>query len=381
MELLVALAEWQDFSLNELSRDEVFGLTDKGRAISDHLNENYVLPSLSQYEALGFTSDPIPGGSHAELELRSHPRIECDVLLIERQIPDRFIYFAPTMAGERWLDFLEAQIIFFDASDCVPGFRGQLSGAIIHSEAADDYFFLLPKSWLEPLPALLLPERIVGEIEFFRDETGQIEESRGAEAALFPPMDEHVFTSASALRNALARSLAEQTGGHYRGSDLQIAIDALFSQRTETANFSGITAPLVIILHVAPFFMLFILWQLHRAVNQLETLDGNEYWVTLDTRDLPGLLIATVFSLLPYLSAVMMAIAFCSAEAIWGIYFGHLVHFDERMHLIIEPAPPIGWLSGIGVFTVIVGIQWWVHILLAMEVSLNLLGIVLRSRT
>ncbi|MFU1479343.1 hypothetical protein ACM25N_17125 [Roseovarius sp. C7] len=378
-ELLVELLNWQNIEAVELSRDRLFAMTRKGIKIADGLNDQYVLPSVSQYEELGFAEDPILGGSVAVLELRSHPRIQCEVLMIERKIDGKYGAYAPTMAGERFVLFSMAKARFFDASDCVSGYRGQLSGLIIHSKDENEHFFVLPISWLEPLPGLLYPERFM-ETPLFEDKSGQIEISRGVEAALFEPTNQPVVTSASALRNALARSFSTQTGGKYRGTDLREAVDDLFAKKAGDASFAGINAPLNFVLHTAPLFLLFVLWQLHRAVKQIDNPKDDDYWVISDASDLPGLLVASAYALLPYFFSVVMAVSFCSALSLYGVYFGYLVRFDEEMRLVIEQAPPRGWLRGQGLFSIIVGGLWWLHMFLAMQVSLNLLTLTQKSK-
>ncbi|WP_157440820.1 hypothetical protein [Aestuariivita boseongensis] len=177
-ELLVELVDWEKMDAVALSRNDLFGRTSEGRRIADSLSDQPVLPTASQYAELGFTDDPIPGGTVAALELRSHPRIECAVLMIQRDIDGQYGAFAPTMSGERFLLFDNAKATFFDASSCVSGYRGQLSGVIVHSENEEEHFFVLPISWLEDLPSLLFPERLI-ETPLFEDSTGQIEKSRG----------------------------------------------------------------------------------------------------------------------------------------------------------------------------------------------------------
>ncbi|WP_050928381.1 hypothetical protein [Aestuariivita boseongensis] len=188
------------------------------------------------------------------------------------------------------------------------------------------------------------------------------------------------MTSASALKNALARSFSVYTGGKYKGSDLQAAVNDLFEKKASDASFAGVNAPLNFILHVAPLFLLFVLWQLHRAVEQIADPNDEDYWVITDASDLPGLLVASAYAVLPYFFSVVMAVAFCSALSLHGVYFGYLVRFNEEMRLVIEHAPPRGWLGGMSRFSVLVGVIWMWHILLAMQVSLNLLGFTLNSR-
>jgi hypothetical protein len=383
-ELLVDLVNWETLATDELSRSQLFQFTRQGQNVARHLSDQYVLPTSTQYQELGFVDEIVSGGSIASLELRSHPRIDCNILFIEREIEGRYAGFAPTMAGDRWAYLEPAYAVFFDASDCVAGFRGELSGLIIRGDALEadgaDHFFVLPLDWVKPLPHLLFPDHISEPLPF-SDPSGQIEQSRSVEAALFPPLDDHIMVSDEALRAAIARAFSDQTGGRYTGSDLNAAIDDLFEQTAENANFAGINAPLSFILHLGPIFLLFVLWQLHRAIEQFDDSEQfDTYWVIKDTRDVSGLLVASAYSLLPYLFSVLMAIVFCSAVALWGIYFGYLLRFDNEMNLVLEEAPPIGWLRGQWMVSIAVAMTWVLHMLLAMKVSLGLLGLVLKSR-
>lgn len=377
-ELLVELLDWRNLETSELSRDKLFAYTEKGKEIADGLNEQHVLPSVSQYEELGFLDDPIPSGSIATLELRSHPRIQCDILMIERKIDGEFGAFAPTMSGKRFTLFASAKAVFFDASDCVPGYRGRLSGLMIYSEVEDEHFLILPISWLRPLTGLFFPESFI-DTPLFEDESSQIENSRGIEAALFRPEEQPVMTSASALRNALARSLSARTGEKYKGTELRAAVDDLFAKKAEDASFAGIKAPLNFILYIAPVYLLFVLWQLHRAVKQIDNPNDDGYWVIIDNRDLPGLLVGSAYALLPYFFSVVTAVSFSAALSIYGVYFGYLVRFNEEMRLVVEQAPPRGWLGEQSLLSIFVASLWWVHMFLAMMVSLNLLSLTLNS--
>lgn len=369
IELLVEMVSTKETKTDPLTRDDLFRLTQNGGRIAEELNDKWVLPSESQYIELGFNNENIENGYISIANLRSLRRSQCKILLIKKQSKGRFDGYSPSYLGGNVARFQDPIITFFDASDCLSGYHVSFPGIMLSSsDDSRDDFYILPQNIVKNLNNLLLPSPPFDR-PYFEDRLGFIKNNSDGATKLFPELKNGYLVSEFAIRLMVITEVSKITGKKYNTLELQKAIDDLFTTNNRSATFAGISAPLEILVSIAPIFLLLLLWQMYRQSKISKSISKEEYWILTDVNDGVGIGLAVLYAIFPYILAIISAVMFCAATQLYGVYFGYHLIINENLQLTMTEALPRGWWKPQSRIDVLVGLIWWLHIYLSLRLA------------
>jgi hypothetical protein len=120
-----------------------------------------------------------------------------------------------------------------------------------------------------------------------------------------------------------SRNAREITGNYRASNDLQGAVDDISKAAESYATLAGINTPARVLIKVAPFILVALLYLMFIQLGQLDRFwhNAGEPWLFRDVSGLVGRMVAYITALLPVLAVLWVFFAFADIQG-QGVFVG-----------------------------------------------------------
>lgn len=338
-------------------RLDIINLTEKGsRSFRDLEPEFPFHVSDDNFRDLKIFESLLLNARTVEFQLYGHPRASCKVLYFDYPVSEPIFDVTPTLLGNKLLFAGKANITAFNATDCAIGYQGKLAGFILSSE--EEEYLYIDDEYLADFESMFLPEVYFGEREA-ANVSQILSQSPYLVTRYFDFPQKAAVVPTSALKTEMVSFISSSSGIKFKTTDLDSAINHLYSIQLGRASVAGLSARTEQIILFAPIIFLAASWLMFRAATDANKNSQNDLWLASDVDDIPGKLAAVLFASFPFLLSVSCSIFFCAAFQIKGVGFGYVWRIDELYRFEIIEAPPRGWIDGNSVTEIMMSLLWW----------------------